>query len=230
MCDEAFTFSPSLSFMPLLHQESIGAAGLWGIWQITEPVEALATVLVPNEPDRIYLESIAHPDRFHQTLASRVLAQVLLQQWGISYGGTAKDPLRKPYLVDCPYYISLSHTQGYAAVIIHKYRRVGIDIEHLKEKLNRVAPRVFTEAEQHSTRNDLLKTGVYWCAKEAIYKVSENEILSLRNIWLKDFQMQKKGTLFGQIQQEGSCVELEVFYCRMITFIVAYCIDTSSQL
>ncbi len=211
--------------MPLLAQEPIGNDGLWGIWSTTESAEELSRQLIPNGPDGDYLESVHHPVRFHQTLASRVLIQALLRGLDVQYAGIEKDSAGKPLLVGCPYYISLSHTEGYAAAILHRRFPVGIDIELLREKLTRVAPRVFTEDERAFAHNNLSKTAVYWCAKEAVFKMGAVQVLSLRDIWLHDFRPEESGTLFGRIEQENGPVELEIFYRRMLTFTMAFCID-----
>jgi phosphopantetheinyl transferase len=211
--------------MPLLAQEPIGNDGLWGVWSTTESTGELSRLLTPNGPDSDYLASVHHPVRFHQTLASRVLAQALLRGLDVPYAGIEKDSAGKPLLVGCPYYISLSHTEGYAAAILHRRFPVGIDIEWLKEKLTKVAPRVFTEAEREFAHEDLFKTAVYWCAKEAVFKMGAVQVLSLRDIRLHDFRAAEAGTLFGQIEQEGGPVQLEIFYRRMLTFIMAFCID-----
>ncbi len=51
------------------------------------------------------------------------------------------------------------------------------------------------------------------------------QVLSLRDIQLQDFEAEEAGTLFGRINKENQAVDLEIFYRRMITFIIAYCID-----
>jgi 4'-phosphopantetheinyl transferase EntD len=216
--------------MPLLYREFTENQGLWGIWETTESLEDLYLLLTPNEPDQAYLDTISHPERLCQTLASRVLAAKLLGLAGEQYAGIEKDSFGKPFLAGYPYYISLSHTEGYAAVILHRHVRAGIDIEQVKEKLVKVAPRVFTEKEQSFTRNNLLKTGVCWCAKEAIFKMSPLEGLSLREIMLEDFTLGGAGQLTGQIQRQDYQAELRIFYRRMFTFIIAFCIDDTSQL
>jgi phosphopantetheinyl transferase len=211
--------------MPLLTQEPIGNDGLWGIWSTTETTEELLRLLTPNGPDADYLRTVHHPERFHQTLASRVLAQALLRRLDVQYAGVEKDSAGKPLLVGCPYYISLSHTEGYAAAVLHRRFPVGIDIELVKEKLVKVAPRVFTEAEREYAHDNLFKTAVYWCAKEAVFKMGAVQVLSLRDIRLHDFRAGEAGTLFGRIEQESGPIELEIFYRQMLTFIMAFCID-----
>ena len=211
--------------MPLLAQEPIGNDGLWGVWSTTESTGELSRLLIPNGPDADYLETVHHPVRFHQTLASRVLAQALLRGLDVPYAGIQKDDAGKPLLVGCPYYISLSHTEGYAAAILHRRFPVGIDIELVKEKLTKVAPRVFTNAEREYAAGNLFKTAVYWCAKEAVFKMGAVQVLSLRDIRLHDFEAEEAGTLFGQIEQENEPIGLQIFYRQMLTFIMAFCID-----
>lgn len=211
--------------MPLVQSEPVENDGFWGVWSTTESIEELSRLLMPNHSDEAYLSTVHHLVRFHQTLASRVLVQQLLGLAGVQYAGIEKDNRGKPLLVGCPYYISLSHTEGYAAAILHRRFPVGIDIELIKEKLAKVAPRVFTEAEQDYTRNNLFKTGVYWCAKEAVFKMGAVQVLSLRDIQLQDFEAGEAGTLFGRINKENQAIDLKIFYHRIRTFIIAYCID-----
>jgi hypothetical protein len=66
---------------------------------------------------------------------------------------------------------------------------------------------------------------VYWCAKEAVFKMGAVQVLSLRDIRLHDFRAEEAGTLFGQIEQESGPIELEISYRQMLTFIMAFCID-----
>src|SRR4028119_365849 len=119
--------------MPLYKIEVINGDCIWGVWQIAEPIEELMNQLQTNEYDLQYLESVTHEGKRLESLAVRVLAQQLLTKWQFNYKGIIKDIHDKPYLAYCPYHISVSHTSGYAVVIIHRVCKVGIDIEFIKE-------------------------------------------------------------------------------------------------
>lgn len=48
-------------------------------------------------------------------------------------------PSGKPHLADSSYFISISHTRGYVAVILSAVSEVGIDIEQYGQRVHKVA-------------------------------------------------------------------------------------------
>ncbi len=208
--------------MPLFLAESLIDGGVLGIWEITESVAQLAQLALTNRYDRDYLAEIHHPERYRQTLASRVLARQLLAAQGENYPGVAKDSLGKPYLPGHPYHISLSHTKGFAAVLLHPTQQVGIDIEEVSDKLGRVMPRFLTKPEQLEAGSYIDKIAVYWCAKEAVYKVYRPKSLSFKEIRVKDFHLGAEGTLAVTIDTPEEEKELTVYYRRIATFSMAW--------
>jgi hypothetical protein len=84
----------------------------------------------------------------------------------VQYAGIEKDSAGKPLLVGCPYYISLSHTEGYAAAILHPRFSSGQSTLSCSGEVTKVAPRVLRRLSGYA-HNNLSKTAVYWCAKEA---------------------------------------------------------------
>jgi 4'-phosphopantetheinyl transferase len=213
--------------MPLFKSETINEECLWGIWQTTESVEDLYQLWTPNEYDNAYFLSISHEGRRKQTLASRVLVQELLKQWGKYYLGISKTRQGKPLLLQHEYYVSVSHTEGFAAAILHQLYPVGIDIEPIKEKMGRIIPRVLSVSEyEHANQN----LEMYWCAKEAIYKLHSRKELSFREqIRIKNFDMTENGTLFGTVDADPECSTCTIFYQKIHNFIVAYTFDSETS-
>jgi 4'-phosphopantetheinyl transferase EntD len=217
--------------MPLFKSEAITKECLWGIWQITETSEELYAQWTPNEHDTAYLLSISHEARRKQTLASRVLVQNLLQQWGKYYLGISKNRQGKPLLLEHEYYVSVSHTETHAAAILHQSDPVGIDIEPFKEKLARIIPRVLSPEEYQSANQDLEKYCVYWCAKEALYKLYSRRELSFREqIRIKNFDMKENGTLFGTVQTDTYYSSCTIHYQKIHNFIVAYTFTSETSI
>lgn len=64
--------------------------------------------------------------------------------------------------------ISVSHTQGWAAVMVSEKRNVGIDVEYRNERVNRIANRFLRADEPFKATEERL---IAWCAKEALYKL-----------------------------------------------------------
>ncbi len=116
-------------------------------------------------------DDIIAPSKRREFLAGRALVKTLAEKVGVEYSGIRKDEQGKPFLKDQTHEISLSHSSPYVAAQIHPSHAVGIDIEQPKEKLLRVAPRVLSPSEESDAGNDVVKHCVYWCAKEAMYKL-----------------------------------------------------------
>ena len=99
----------------------------WAVWKMEEPLEVLLALL----PDvrRAFCEQELHrfvsERRKMEWLSVRVLLYSMLQEdkeIGYSLEG-------KPYLTDHSFFISISHTKGYVAVMLASFTPAGIDIE-----------------------------------------------------------------------------------------------------
>jgi 4'-phosphopantetheinyl transferase len=80
------------------------------------------------------IEGINHPVKQRERLAARCCVRELVVQTGKTYEGIVKDDHDKPHLIGLKYHISISHSFPYAAAILHKKLRVGIDVEKPVEK------------------------------------------------------------------------------------------------
>ncbi len=114
---------------------------------------------------------ITHPHKQLQHLAGRYLLQHLYPDF--PYHLIEIADTRKPFLPKEEYHFSISHCSDYAAVIVSKDHRVGIDIELVTEKVERVKHKFLKEEEilniQYSTFNTQHLT-LLWCCKEAVFK------------------------------------------------------------
>ena len=135
-------------------------------------------ILTPSEEDD--LSSISHPAQRVEWLACRVAVRQLAEEQGLLYAGLQKDSFGKPHLVGLSGSISLSHTGGWAAAVLHRSRSVGIDIEPIRDQFSRVVPRVLSADEIAHAGGDPSRLAVYWCAKEALYKLYGKRNLTFR--------------------------------------------------
>ena len=107
-------------------------------------------------------------NRKREWLTIRVLLKELL--------GTEKEilynSLGKPYLSDNSFHISISHTKGYAALILNKENEVAIDIEKITSKVENIRKRFVNEEEEKalSQTNERIHLLLYWSAKESLFK------------------------------------------------------------
>ena len=147
---------------------------------ITEDESVLRQNLPLTQSELEELDTIRHPAQRVEWVACRVAVQQLTQELGLDYVGLKKDKYGKPHLINAPWHISLSHTTGWAAAIIHKSRPVGIDVEPIREQFKRVVPRVLSESEIAHAARDIGRLAIYWCAKEALYKLYGKRELTFR--------------------------------------------------
>ena len=185
--------------MSLIRIERINQDLAWGLWKIEEDSQKLAELLSPyhngiaENPNILELKKC-------ESLASRLVVQKILESWSLSFQGIEKDIFKKPYLTGFDYHISLTHTQNYAAAIIDKIHFTGIDIELIREKVQKVAHKFLSEKELLASENNIDKLTLYWSAKEVLYKTYGKKKMSLRqHIFIDNFDLKRKGKLLGTI-------------------------------
>ncbi len=146
----------------------------------------LRTGLPLTQPELDDLAQIRHPAQRTEWLACRVAVRQLVGQLGGVYTGLYKDEYGKPHLRDLPWSISLSHTTGWAAAVVHQSRPVGIDIEPIRDQFQRVVPRTLSVDEIAHAAGLPARLAVYWCAKESLYKLYGKRHLTFREHLLID--------------------------------------------
>ena len=72
------------------------------------------------------------------------------------------------------WHISISHTRGYAAILLSEEERVGIDIERYSDRVEGIARRFIRPDEPASDTDTKL---LLWSAKEAVYKLFTDDNL-----------------------------------------------------
>ncbi|QIP17285.1 4'-phosphopantetheinyl transferase superfamily protein [Spirosoma aureum] len=148
---------------------------------ITEDEPTLRASLLLTTPEQDDLAGISHPAQRVEWLACRVAIRQLIEAQGLVYAGLHKDEFGKPHLIGTPWHVSLSHTAGWAAAVLHRTRPVGIDIEPIRDQFRRVVPRVLSEDEIIHAAGEPGRLAVYWCAKEALYKLYGKRQLTFRD-------------------------------------------------
>lgn len=209
--------------MPVAHLEQINQHTSIGLWKIEESPEELEVLLQLKAHELAVLHSFQGNKRNLHWLATRVLLRKMLNT--DEYIDCRADENGKPVLLNFPHHISLSHSYDYAAVMISDNKRVGIDIEIMKEKINRVKHKFLKEEEltfidSHHTTEHLY---VCWCAKEAIYKLNGKKEVSLKDhITLQPFSYSIKGTIQSAINKDEQSANYQVFYRKFGDYMVGF--------
>ena len=88
-------------------------------------------------------------------------------------------PTGRPYLKDSTIHISISHTKGYAAVAYSTAGPIGLDIERISDRVERIAHR-FTSTDEaayidtHGQQDRPMYHLINWSAKETLYKLLDD--------------------------------------------------------
>lgn len=156
-----------------LYKEVDDARFKLGIWELTETLDELLTLLPDN--GEMYTEelgSFKSEGRKLEWLAVRVLLYTLTGEvCTIQYHINGK-----PYFANSTVQLSISHTKGYVAVIVSADHEVGIDIEQMGDRVCRVAHK-FMKEDELLLDSSLRTKGLLliWSAKETIFKCMNEE-------------------------------------------------------
>jgi phosphopantetheinyl transferase (holo-ACP synthase) len=168
--------------MPLVYYNKISEGLELGIWNITESIDELFKYLYLNKEEFATLDSFKSEKRKKQWMSYRALIRSIVQSdfiYRIYY-----DDNNKPYLVNPPRAISVSHTDNYSAVLINENVNEirGLDIEKISDKALRNKNKFLSDSEINLLLPEDLNfySTLLWSAKEAVYKK-----INLPNIFLK---------------------------------------------
>lgn len=169
------------------------------LWKITESYDWFCENVKLKEISFLRLESMKSESHRKGFLAVRML----LQEVGYSDYDLFYDDFGKPHLQDGKH-ISISHSNDFSAVVISN-EILGLDIEQLKEKTLKIAPRFMQihHLEGLSFEEKLKKSTVVWGIKEAIFKIKNEKGISFpEHIFEKPFDLKDKKAI-GMLQFNG---------------------------
>jgi phosphopantetheinyl transferase len=171
--------------MPIFFQHQINETTRLGIWKIEENEDFFKNN-VPLQRD------VTHPLKRLQHLAGRFLLQFLFPDFPYELIQIADT--RKPFLQGEPYHFSISHCGDYAAAIVSKDSRVGVDIEIPVKKIIRIRDKfLHTKEIIHYPVSDIQYLTLFWSTKEAVFKwYGEGGVDFRKHILLQQVNEEKK--------------------------------------
>lgn len=213
--------------MGLVYLRELDNTSRFAIWKIEERADELLALLQLDDGERHILENLNKGKRTLHWLATRVLLRTLLST--DEFIACVPDQNGKPYLPDFPYKISLTHSFDYAGIILSTRGECGIDIELVKEKIDRIKQK-FLKAQELDfiPKNDNRIEQLYacWCAKEAVYKLQGNKGISfLNNMTILPFEYQPQGVMDLLLHTNGQHTLFQVFYERFNDYMLGYVIE-----
>ena len=208
--------------MAIAYRQQVDNDTEFAIWKIEEKAADLYSQLQLNEEEKAYYEKLKAGKRNLHWLGTRVLLRKMLHT--DEYIDCKVDSHGKPYLVNLPYHISLSHSYDYAAVMISK-SAVGIDIEQVNSKVERIAHKFMRKEELEfvNHQHKIKQLYVCWCVKEAVYKCyGQKEVSFVGNILLEPFQFEGHGTISALLKKEETAITYNVSYLEYNDYMIGY--------
>jgi phosphopantetheine--protein transferase-like protein len=109
--------------------------------------------------------------------------------------------------------------------MVSKRRPVGIDIEQIKQKVERIAHKFMrpTELAFIDDQHKLEQMYVCWCAKEAVYKCyGQKEVSFLDDITLHPFDFNAEGQLNADLRKGKTSLNYSVNYLQYEDYMIGY--------
>ena len=215
--------------MALINVREVYPNVFLGLWQTTETVDEFFGTYGFLEPYRQHVEtSFKNDGRKKEFLAIHALLHEMLAICGKPHGARRSKGLQDQSkasqdqskasqglpVADVPmighaasgqpllrgYHVGVTHTKGYAALMLSKSCDVACDIEHFSDRVERIKSKFLCKDEKADDLDSLL---VHWCGKETVYKrfpednlqFSQMRVgrLSTRSDWACEVENMKRG-------------------------------------
>jgi 4'-phosphopantetheinyl transferase len=209
--------------MAIAYRQQVDDDTEFALWKIEEQAEDLYNQLQLNDDEKAFVEKISNGKRHLHWLGTRVLLRKMLLT--DEYIDCQVDEHGKPYLVTLPYHISLSHSFDYAAVMISRKKKVGIDIEQIKQKVERIAHKFMRPEELAFISKDHQIQQLYtcWCVKEAVYKCNgQKEVSFIDDVFIKPFSFTGEGEVSAILHKGDINIAYTVGYLQYEDYMIGF--------
>ena len=184
-------------------------------WHITEDVTSLFRAVSLRDTSLFRLEGMKSEEHQRGFLAVRMLLQYLgYTDYDLTY-----DEAGKPHLSDGKH-ISISHSHEFSCICISD-ELMGIDLEKLKEKTLKIAPR-FMEVkhlENLSISEQIEKSTVIWGVKESIFKIKNEKGISFpEHIFEEEFDL-KDGKCEAELHFNNQIENFQIHFYNVEAYI-----------
>jgi phosphopantetheinyl transferase len=154
--------------VPIYFHKIINDFTQLAVWKIEETESFFAQKVTVQQ-------QVTHPHKRLQHLAGRFLLPFLYPDFPIELIQIADT--RKPFLPNEAYHFSISHCGDYAAAIVSSTQRVGIDVELVTHRVNKIRYKFLHLTELINWNIESLEDQekfrtltLLWSAKEAMFK------------------------------------------------------------
>lgn len=175
--------------MPLYQKIVINDYTQAFVWEITESFDELFQTVALKDVSLARLERMKSESHQKGFLSVRKL----LMEAGYTDNDLYYDEFGKPHLEDGKH-ISISHSHEFSVIVLSDVN-IGADLEILKDKTLKLAPRYMdvSHLENISEVDQLKKATVIWGVKESVFKIKNEIGISFKDdIFESDFNLNDK--------------------------------------
>ncbi|WP_439505561.1 4'-phosphopantetheinyl transferase family protein [Sediminibacterium sp.] len=197
--------------MPIYFKKIINDFTRLAVWKIEETESFFAQKVTVQQ-------QVTHPQKRLQHLAGRFLLPFLYPDFPIELIQIANT--RKPFLLDEAYHFSISHCGDYAAAIVSSTQRVGIDVELVTHRVNKIRQKflhadelIDWNIEELEEQEKYRTLTLLWSAKEAMFKWwGRGDIDFSECMLVKATSLGATGILYANFKKDDFYAALELHY------------------
>lgn len=232
--------------MALINVREVYPNVFLGLWQTTETVDGFFGTYGFLEPYRQHVEtSFKNDGRKKEFLAIHALLHEMLAICGKPHGARRSNGLQDQStalqdqskasqglpVADVPmighaasgqpllrgYHVGVTHTKGYAALMLSKSCDVACDIEHFSDRVERIKSKFLRKDEKADDLDSLL---VHWCGKETVYKLFPEDNLQFSQMRVEPFSTMSDWACEVENMKRGEKVRVD--FELTMQFVLTY--------
>lgn len=232
--------------MALINVREVYPNVFLGLWQTTETVDGFFGTYGFLEPYRQHVEtSFKNDGRKKEFLAIHALLHEMLAICGKPHGARRSKGLQDQSkasqdqskasqglpVADVPmighaasgqpllrgYHAGVTHTKGYAALMLSKSCDVACDIEHFSDRVERIKSKFLRKDEKADDLDSLL---VHWCGKETVYKLFPEDNLQFSQMRVGPFSTMSDWACEVENMKRGEKVRVD--FELTMQFVLTY--------
>lgn len=232
--------------MALINVREVYPNVFLGLWQTTETVDGFFGAYGFLEPYRQHVEtSFKNDGRKKEFLAIHALLHEMLAICGKPHGARRSNGLQDQStalqdqskasqglpVADVPmighaasgqpllrgYHVGVTHTKGYAALMLSKSCDVACDIEHFSDRVERIKSKFLRKDEKADDLDSLL---VHWCGKETVYKLFPEDNLQFSQMRVEPFSTMSDWACEVENMKRGEKVRVD--FELTMQFVLTY--------
>lgn len=206
--------------MPLLKIIALNDFTQLLVWKITETFDELFQSVALKDVSLARVENMKAESHQKGFLSVRRL----LMEAGYTDFDLYYDEFGKPHLKDGKH-ISISHSHNFSVIVLSDIN-IGADLEILKDKTLKLAPRFMdvSHLKNLSEEDELIKATVVWGIKESVFKIKNEIGISFKDhIFEDDFTLaDKKCGVELRINDKSERFDIVFDFIENYVFVCAF--------